>query len=530
MFLDRGPTEAIRDRLEERLDRSLKNMALGTSPRGRAYAASTLEQLEQRRRTFERLDVAVPPLASAVRTTVEYLYDDAEEPVERRETLDRLLSAVPANEHAAVEYVARAWLSEAVLAADTPVARLERALSAYLDVVPEPEAPTAGETAAEYRAAARKRSFADPDKRRLWEAALHASPSVETFREYLYLTATDAVEGYRHGDQDVSRADLLLAQRHLRLLDTVTPSPERSDRATYVRSYRHLASAIEAGGGRWLTDRAGVPQPQWETVADEYARAAAAVEPVSVERFVKYLSKAFRHAAHATDDWASRHQLHISAQRLFERLEPTTLAADRQVSPADVESTVTGTLHTHRCREYEAQAHRAFAETAYEEVAWAAEQAREAATAAPQRSIRLHDLDTIETIAAARTAERRGDFEDALDRYDGVETSDDELRAGVASHRQLCRVKQLLDGGRHDTALAKAHEWFEPGSAVVLAAEAGCGLLPALDDDSLTVSDQFLTVDAAVLSALAPLIRLATVGGAVSEPTRRQIVDCLVAL
>ncbi len=529
VFLDRGPTRAVRERLEERLERSLKNMVLGTSPRGRAYAAPTLAQLEHRRRAFERLDIAVPSLVSAVQTTVEHLYDEVERPTGTRATLDRLLSETPAGEHAAVEYIARAWLSETVLAAEDPETQLETALSTYIETVPGPDPPVEGDGAADYRAAAAERAFADPDKQRLQEAALHASPSVETLREYLYLTASSVVEEYRHGAQEISRADLILARRQLRVLDTVTPYPEGSDRAAYVESYRHLADAVEAGGGRWLTDRAGMPQPEWETVANRYGRAAAAVRPVSVVRFLKYLSKAFRHAAHAADDWACRYQLHINAQRLFRRFEPTTLAAGRDISTDEIESTIAGTLHTHRCREYEAQTHLAFTEAAYDEVSWAAERARDEARAAPQDSLRLRELDTVETVAAARRAERRGEFETALARYDEVETGDDTYQVGVLCHRQLCRVKQSVERGRHEAALTNAHEWFEPDSAVVVATEASCGILPALDDVP-TVSDQFLTVDEDVLSALAPLVRLAAVGGPVSTVVQRQIADCLVEL
>ena len=528
VFLDNGPTERIRERLEERLQRSLKNMVLGTSPRGRAYAVSTLAGLERRRRAFESLDVAVPSLASTVQTTLEHLYDEAETPEVHR-TLDQLLSETPAGEYAAVEYVARAWLSERVLAADAPETRLEQVLTTYVETVPRPEPPVEGGVT-DYLVAAEERAFADPAKTRLQEAALHASPSVETVGDYLYLAATDVIEAYRHGGQEITRADLILARRQLRLLHTVELYPAGTDRAAYAESYRHLADAIEAGGGRWLTDRAGMPQPEWETVADSYGRAAAAVKPVSVVRFVKYLSKAFRHTAHATEDWGCRYQLHINAQRLFGRFEPATLAANREVSAGEVESTLAGTLHTHRCREYEAQAHLAFTEAMYDEVDWAAEQARDEARAAPQDSLQLRGLDTIETVAAARRAERRGEFETALDRYDQVETDDDASQVGVVCHRQLCRVKQLLEHGRHEVALANAHEWFEPGSAVVLATEAGCGLLPDPDGDAPTVSDQFLTVDTEVASALVPLVRLAAVGGAVSGVVQRQIADCLVGL
>jgi hypothetical protein len=67
VFLNRGPTEAIRSRIEDRLDRSLKNMVLNKSPRGRAYAVDTLTELEGRRQTFMRLNVEVPRLMQSFR-------------------------------------------------------------------------------------------------------------------------------------------------------------------------------------------------------------------------------------------------------------------------------------------------------------------------------------------------------------------------------------------------------------------------------------------------------------------------------
>ena len=531
VFLDRGPTAAVRRRLEERLDRSLKNMVLGDSPRGRVYSVSTLRELADRRRRFDTLEVTVPTLLSVAKTTVEHLYDEVETPVGTRETLADLLSAVPSGEYAAVEYVARAWLTEVTLAAGTPTERLSAAAATYAETVPTPDPPVDGERSAPgYLAAAAERSFANPEKRRLHEAAVHDTPSVETVCGYLYLTATRDVEAYRHGDGDVTRADFILARRHLRLLCDVAPYAGDSERAAYVESYRHLARAIEAGGGRWLSTRAGRPEPAWWTVADEYARAATAVRSVDAARFVKYLSKAVRHAAHAVDDPASRRRLHVAARRLFERLEPVTMAPTGRASPEEIESAVVGTVHTHRCREHEARARLAFEAADYGTVRRAAEAARAEAAAAPQGSLQLRELDAIETVAAARRAERRGDFETALERYDAVTTDDDSLRVGVACHRQLCRVKRLVVDGRHEEALAKAHEWFDSGSTIVLATEASCGLVPDVGDGAAGVSEQFLSVDAGVVSALPPLVRLAGTGGAVVEAVRRQIEECLVAL
>ncbi|PSQ16018.1 hypothetical protein BRD02_05540 [Halobacteriales archaeon QS_8_69_73] len=531
VFLDRGPTAAVRRRLEERLDRSLKNMILGDSPRGRAYSVSTLRELAGRRRRFGTLEVTVPTLLSVVKTTVEHLYDEVETPVGTRETLADLLSAVPSGEYAAVEYVARAWLTEVTLAAGTPTERLSAAAATYAETVPTPDPPVDGERSAPgYLAAAAERSFVDPEKRRLHEAAVHDAPSVETICGYLYLTATRDVEAYRHGDDDVTRAEFILARRHLQLLCDVAPYAGDPERAAYVESYLHLARAIEAGGGRWLSTRAGRPEPAWWTVADEYARAATAVRSVDAARFVKYLSKAVRHAAHAVDEPASRRRLHVAARRLFERLEPATMAPTGRASPEEIESAVAGTIRTHRCREHETRARLAFEAADYGTVRRAAEAARAEAAAAPQGSLQLRELDAIETVAAARRAERRGDFETALERYDAVATDDDSLRVGVACHRQLCRVKRLVIAGRHEEALAKAHEWFDSGSTIVLATEASCGLVPDIGDGTAGVSEQFLSVDAGVVSALPPLVRLAGTGGAVVEAVRRQIEECLVAL
>jgi hypothetical protein len=526
IFLARGPTDAIRDRLEERLDRSLKNMVLGTSPRGRAYAVTTLHELNDRRLAFTTLDIDIPSLLSVVQTTIEHLYDDVETPATTRETLAELLTAVPAEERRAVAYVARAWLTECVLTDDKPDARLESALSTYTETVPTPNPPGDGQPAEEYHAAAQQYSFADPKKEQLSESALHASPSVGRLCEYLYLTATNDIEAYRHGQSDVTRADFLLARRQLRLLQTIS----QYSKAGRVDAYLHLAQAIEAGGGRWLTTRARKPQPAWETVAEEYARAAAAIRPVDAVRFVKYLSKAFRHAAHTVDSWGTRYQLHINARRLFERVDPGTLATGQDRAVDTVESAIRGTLHTHRCREYEAQAHLAFATPAYEKLHRAAEQARTAAEQAPQEHMQLRELDTISEIASARQAERAGNFDAAIARYDEISTRDDELQVGISCHRQLCELKRAVTRDNHQQALATAHDWFAPKSVIVAAVEASCGLVPETTTEAATVSDQFLSVDTDALSSLVPLIDLTTTGGAVTALVREQIADCLVAV
>ena len=531
VFLNRGPTSAIRKRLEERLGRSLKNMVLGNSPRGQAYSVSTLRQLASRRQQFAALNIEVPELLSVVQTTIEHLYDEVGTPAESRETLAELLSAVPADEYAATEYVARAWLTEVTLGSDTPVDRLSDKISRYVSIVPTPEPPVDCErSATAYIAAAKERSFADPTKRQLHEMALHTSPSVETLSGYLYLTAANDIEAYRHGDDNITRADLMIARRHLQLLQTISAYPQDSDRTAYVDSYLHLVNAIEAGGGRWLSARAGKPQPAWWTVTEEYARAAAVIRSANPVRFIKYLSKSFRHAAHATDDWTTRYEIHANVQQLFERLDPATIASTEHMSEEDITSAIAGTLSTHRCRKHEAEAHLAIETPAYEKVHWAVSQARAEADRAPQGSIQLQNLNTIEQFATARQAERSKQFQTALEHYDDITPSDDALKLGITCHQQLCQLKMLVDAGRDEKALTRAHEWFEPESAILAATKASCGLSPDFDSGVHSVSDQFLSIDTDILSVFPTFIRLAGSGGPITDVVQQQLEDCLIML
>jgi hypothetical protein len=530
VFLTQGPTGAVRSRIEDRLDRSLKNMVLGKSPRGRAYAVDTLAELEGRRQAFQRLNVEVPTLMTVVKTTIEHLYDDVSSSTDVRKTCESLLKATPANQRDAIEYLARVRLTEQLLVSDDPQANINTTVLQYLENVSPPRVEPEM-TAAEYHKAAEERSPTDPDKQRLYEAALHANPSSARVSDYLYFTASNLVEEYRHGGDDITRAELIVARRQLQAVDRIHPATWDRKKQAYAESYRHIADAIEAGGGRWLSTHASNLPPEWWSVAEAYVRAAQAIDAIDMVRAIKYLSKSIRHAAHAIDDWETRTYLHRTAWATFDQFDPAAVAENPEQSRSadEIETAITGTRSVHQCREFEASAHVAFETGNYEKVHTASNRARSAAEQSPQEYMHLRKLEAIETVATARQAEQRGEYETALDQYQQFDSEESQLQSGVNCHAHLCEIKQAVDDGRHDEALRIAHEEFSSESIIVIAAEASCGVLRSdLDDRSdFAITDQFLSIDSDAVSALSSILRLLQAGGTATQLLQYQTAACL---
>ena len=535
IFLARGPTAPIRDRIEDRLDRSLKNMVLGTSARGRAYPVETVAELADRLSAFAALGVDTPSLGTVVRTTVEYCYDDTDDPVGRHTIFDRLLADTPSETttetHDAVEFLARARFAERLVETVDPDDVFDDAVRSYLAAVDDP-APDDDRSAEACLAAADDRAFADPEKRALHELAVHRGDARETLPGYLYLAATGAVEAYRHGES-TTRAELLVAHRSLRCLDRLTVG--RSDRrAAYGAAYTHLARAIEQGGGRWESNRAGTPSPSWPTVVREYAAAAAEVRRVDPVRFLKYLAKAFRHAAHVADDRSTRIRIHRVAVDLFDGMEqPAVAPSSARVPTPEFDTVCAGTVATHQCRLQSALAHRRLDAHEYDAAATAATRAREAAADAPQASLGVESLSSVSALAEARRAELAGEFETALTAYEdlAVSSGDNTVAAGVDANAALCRVKRHLRAGDDREALRTARRAFDADSPIVAGLATVAGVVP--DDDRLvsesSLGDQFASLDETAAETLLALARLSAGGGVpadlVREPLRELVCE-----
>ncbi|MFT4880507.1 MAG: hypothetical protein ACI9HI_000503, partial [Salinirussus sp.] len=91
---------------------------------------------------------------------------------------------------------------------------------------------------------------------------------------------------------------------------------------------------------------------------------------------------------------------------------------------------------------------------------------------------------------------------------------------------------QAVDNGRFADALRRAHEAFRPGSAVVVATELSCGVVPGdLDGEQPPpVTDQFLSLNSEAVTVLPALTRLLQAGGTVSTLLQQQAAACLRAI
>ncbi len=536
IFLARGPTEPIRDRIEDRLDRSLKNMVLGTSARGRAYPVETVTELADRLAAFASLGVDTPSLETVIKTTVEYCYDDTDDPVGRHTVFDRLLADTPSETttgtHDAIEFLARARFAERLVETANPDDVFDDAVRAYLAAVDDP-APGDDRSAEVCLTAADDRAFADEKKRALHELAVHRGDARETLPGYLYLAATSAVEAYRHGEP-TTRADLLVAHRSLRCLDRL--SVGRSDqRAAYGAAYTHVARAIEQGGGRWETNRAGTPSPSWGTVVREYAAAAAEVRCADTLRFIKYLSKSFRHAAHVVDDRPTRIRVHRVAVNLFDRIDQSAIAPSSvQVPTPEFKTVREGTVATHRCRLQTALAHRRLEAHEYDAASAAATRAREAAANAPQASLGTEPLTSVTTLADARRAELAGEFETALTTYEELAelSGDNAITGDVDANTVLCRVKRHLCRGDDREALRTARRAFDADNPVTAGVATVAGVVP--DEDRLvsqsSLTDQFASIDETAVKTLLALARLSAGGGVPAELVRDPLRELVCEL
>lgn len=108
--------DSIRETVEDRLPRSIKNQLLRGSPRGRAYPIETLADVSQRLAAYDQLNVDVPSLYEEVTVIVEHLHDMDLDSHPKALHLRLLLSELPQGDEQpddltrSIAFIARYWL------------------------------------------------------------------------------------------------------------------------------------------------------------------------------------------------------------------------------------------------------------------------------------------------------------------------------------------------------------------------------------------------------------------------------------
>jgi len=185
-------------------------------------------------------------------------------------------------------------------------------------------------------------SYGDRKKIKLYQTAIHRNPSYTVgLSKYLYQSAVDDLEHYRHGDVDPSRAVvavaglLLDALEESNLANQVAETASGDEQRAWMQSYRALADAVRLSSRRWNSLREVSPDPEFEDAAVAYLMAASYLRSVSSKRSLTYLSKAFRMWGHAASHSENKYRRHDEAEPSSLRVGGLTvqLSANNDTTP-----------------------------------------------------------------------------------------------------------------------------------------------------------------------------------------------------
>lgn len=478
--IEEGPTEFVFYDLKRNAARSLKNMVLRSSRAGRQFPITSAAELQQRSEAFRDLGVDSITPHSVVFTLLEHIFDSDEHKAHGYEIIDHLLTETPDTSSELVALLVRVRFvlaTESInpdsTAVDTHVEELYRDLP---DTLQDDD-----RNASELIEAARKKSYSDPDKVKLIRNSLARQGDEETLAEFLYLSARDVVERYRHQDRkEPWRGELQFTLRQFNCLEKLHSESWSDERAIRSRSYRRLVLGELASGGRWRSQRdpTDLPDANFLSAATHYFQAAHKIKPIDMRRHIKYLSKSFRHQATAAQNrelgpgrgWITSQVIHDRSIEILTQI----IDQEPDVDADKLTDTIVGAAATHKFRRHQAAAVAAFEcrnpEAAFEE----AEEAWEHLDAIPTYE-NTDLLETIGGLAEALLFEMQGEFEEALNQYQTNDNSKLDFQNRIA----LVEIKYDVDRENYETALSKALDVFGKTSPIVTAVQLIAGKSPS---------------------------------------------------
>ena len=311
---------------------------------------------------YQELGVESVSPQAVVFTLLEHTFD-SDEYSNLSQLLDSLLRSYP-DESETTNPLVRARFVTATETLKPDVAVLDHHLDLFFSDVVDPRTDD-DRTAEELLEAADDRKYADPEKTQLICASLSREYNTEAFRKFLYLNAADVVERYRHKDRrDPWRGELQLAIRQFNCLLNLFGEELSSERHARVNSYISVALGELRSGNRWRSqkDYNKLPEPNFMKAAEHYLTAAEEIEPVDSARYLKYLSKSFRHQATGIQrreygphqGWGASQRLHSTAVEVI-----TDVVKDDE-DDGELQNTAVGLIASHKFLGHEAAAVAAF--------------------------------------------------------------------------------------------------------------------------------------------------------------------------
>lgn len=471
--LAEGPSDFVKNDLETNAARSLKNMVLKSSRAGRQFPVYSVAELHRRVNQYQKLTVeSVDNLVthrSVAFTTLEHIFDNTEDNSQVYGILDGLFDETPDTPSDLTAILARARFVVATSSIKRNIPAYERHVQELITELPD----FRGEdhrSGPELLHAAEQRSFADPEKIELAQSSL-ARGTEDALEAFLYLSARDVIERDRHEERETSwRGEIQLAKRQLECLLSLFNDELSTERKARAQSYRNLTVSRLESGGQWQSQRDSrvLPDTDFFAAGKACLWAANAIYPHDKRRFIKYLSKSFRHAATASrhkrlgpnQGWFSSKAIHDQA------IDVTTTILEELDSSEDITEVVSETMALHNYRRHRAASVVAFDRNALKRASSEINEAFDNLDAVPvYESTEI--LKTIRKLIRARRLELKREFEAARKQYERNQHSELSLQKRIA----LVEIKQAIIEGAGDSACETARDAFGDPSPVLTAVE-----------------------------------------------------------
>ena len=323
--------------------------------------------------------------------------------------------------------------------------------------------------------AAEQRGYSDPEKVELIRSSLARQGGDDALEEFLYLSARDVIERYRHGNRNEPwRGELQLAVKQLDCLLQVFGESLSTEQEERAQSYQNVALGELKSGGRWRSQRDphALPEANFLAAGNSYLKASNAVFPHNKSRFIKYLSRSFRHVATASrhrelgpnHGWTTSKLIHKQA------IDVITNVAEDVDGLEGLTETVVETVALHNYRRHRASAVAAFDQNNFATASDEIDEAFDHLDAVPVYES-TEVLKTIRGLIEARKLELEREFETAHERYEEHRNPALDLEKRIA----LVEIKKSLVNGEGEIARETAQNLFGASSPVLTAVQIAIG-------------------------------------------------------
>lgn len=472
--LREGPRDFVLKDLDTNAARSLKNMVLRSSRAGRQFPVYSVAELSRRVKQYQELeDGLVTPRAVAF-AVLEHIFDSDEHENHVYEILDSLLDETPDAASELTAILARARFVVATKSMDRELPAFEQRVDNFATVLPDfyPEDDRSG---SELMHAAEQREYSDPEKVELIRSSLARQGGDDALEEFLYLSARDVIERYRHGNRNEPwRGELQLAVKQLDCLLQVFGESLSTEQEERAQSYQNVALGELKSGGRWRSQRDpnALPEANFLAAGNSYLKASNAIFPHDKSRFIKYLSRSFRHVATASrhrelgpnHGWTTSKLIHKQA------IDVITNVAEDVDGLEGLTETVVETVALHNYRRHRASAVAAFDQNNFATASDEIDEAFDHLDAVPVYES-TEVLKTIRGLIEARKLELEREFETAHERYEEHRNPALDLEKRIA----LVEIKKSLVNGEGDIARETAQNLFGASSPVLTAVQIATG-------------------------------------------------------